>query len=46
MAGCCGCIQSCRITDFHYKQLALRENDDFQHAIKLSNAEVIAILAL
>jgi len=38
--GFCGCIKPCRVTKFHYQQLAHRENEGFQSSIKLSAAEV------
>lgn len=38
--GFCGCIESCKVTSFSYKQVALRENEDFQDSFRLSNAKV------
>ena len=38
--GFCGCIGPCKVTKFHYQQLAHRENEGFQTSIKLSAAEV------
>jgi len=38
--GFCGCVPMCKVTTFAYRQVALRENEDFQDSVKLSNAKV------
>jgi hypothetical protein len=39
-AGFCGCIEGCKLSNFTYKQVAFRENEDFQDSVKVSNAKV------
>jgi len=38
--GFCGCIEGCRLSNFTYKQVAFRENEDFQDSVTVSNAKV------